>query len=53
MILTKRDRDPKVVAKQHPARQDQATIRIDVDEDNSEEILKDVKKRPEYYEDES
>ena len=50
MILTKRDKNPKVVAKQHPAHADQGTVRIDVDEDNEEAILKDIKKNREFYE---
>jgi PAB1-binding protein PBP1 len=50
MILTKRDRNPKVVAQQHPSMQDQGTIRIDVEEDNEKEVLKDIKKNREYYE---
>ncbi len=50
MILTKRDKNPKVVAKQHPAHQDQGTVRIDVEEDNEEEVLKDIKKNREFYE---
>ena len=50
MILTKRDKSPKVVAKQHPALKDQGTVRIDVDQDNEEEVLEHVKKHREYYE---
>jgi hypothetical protein len=50
MILTKRDKNPRVVAKQHPALQDQGTVRIDVDEDNGDLVLADVKKHRQFYE---
>ena len=50
MILTKRDKNPRVVAKQHPALQDQGTVRIDVDEDNEDLVLADVKKHRQFYE---
>jgi PAB1-binding protein PBP1 len=50
MILTKKDKNPRVRAAQHPAPQDQGTVRIDVEEDNEKEVLKDIKKNREYYE---
>jgi multidrug efflux pump subunit AcrB len=49
-MMLKHDKNPKVVAKHHKAHAEQGTVRIDVDEDTSEEVLEHIRKNREQYE---
>lgn len=49
MIIASHDRNPKVSMTANQARRDNSNIRVDVSLDQSEEILKDMRRNPENY----
>jgi hypothetical protein len=49
MIVNKRDKNPKSRTMQHPSHVASGNIRIDVDEDNEKEVLKDIRKNQDQY----